>query len=370
MTLAIVLLAAICLASANGANDNFKGVATLFGSGTASYRNALAWATVSTFLGSLAAIVLSLQLLKAFSGRGLVPDALIADPRYLAAVGMSAGLTVLLATRLGMPVSTTHALVGALVGCGIAAGVPIGLARLQSSFVVPLLVSPAVAVVITCVCDPVFAWAGRLLGISRSTCFCVGADVIEVIPSLSGTAALQRQSQLAIQTGTTVECQTRYQGSVLGIDGAAAIDGLHYLSAGVVSFARGLNDTPKIAALLLALPLLGAGGSSTVVAVAMAVGGLLGARRVAETMSTKITAMNPGQGCTANLVTSTVVIAASCVGLPVSTTHVSCGALFGVGISTGQAQWISIARILSAWVTTLPVGALLGALCFWMLRSL
>lgn len=53
MTLTIILLAVCCLTYANGANDNFKGVATLFGSGTTSYRRALLWATLTTFLGSL-----------------------------------------------------------------------------------------------------------------------------------------------------------------------------------------------------------------------------------------------------------------------------------------------------------------------------
>ena len=66
-------------------------------------------------------------------------------------------------------------------------------------------------------------------------------------------------------------------------------------------------------------------------------GGLLAARRVAETLSRKITPMNHSQGLTANLVTSLVVIGASRFGLPVSTTHVSCGSLFGLGAITGAA---------------------------------
>ncbi len=63
MTLAIILLAVIALAYANGANDNFKGVATLFGSGTTAYRGALLWATITTLLGSLTAIFLAGQLI-------------------------------------------------------------------------------------------------------------------------------------------------------------------------------------------------------------------------------------------------------------------------------------------------------------------
>jgi PiT family inorganic phosphate transporter len=100
------------------------------------------------------------------------------------------------------------------------------------------------------------------------------------------------------------------------------------------------------------------------VGLAIALGGLLHARQVAETISHKITAMNSGQGFTANLMTSLIVIGASRLGLPVSTTHVSCGALFGLGVTTRQAQWKTIGTILLAWVITLPAGAVFGAVTY------
>lgn len=105
---------------ANGANDNFKGVATLFGSGTTDRRRALLWATGTTLIGSLCAIWLAGELLSRFSGKGIVSDALTADPGFATAVALGAGLTVLLATRLGMPISTTHSLVGVLTGTALA----------------------------------------------------------------------------------------------------------------------------------------------------------------------------------------------------------------------------------------------------------
>ena len=116
MALGILLVAVLCLAYANGANDNFKGVATLFGSGTTNYRWALTWATITTFIGSVTAVVLAETLLKSFSGKGLVAADLVTDADYGAAVALGAGLTVLLATCVGMPISTTHGLVGALIG--------------------------------------------------------------------------------------------------------------------------------------------------------------------------------------------------------------------------------------------------------------
>ncbi len=361
MSLAIVVVCVLCLAYANGANDNFKGVATLFGSGTTDYRKALLWATATTFLGSLVAIVFATTLLKNFSGKGLVDDALVASAGYGAAVALGAGLTVLLATRLGLPVSTTHALVGALVGAGWAAGSPVNLAKLGSGFFLPLLLSPLLALATTVVVYPLFRRMRTACGVTSETCFCVGTETVEVVPVLHHAAALQRVEQLTATIGTTVECRQRYGGRVLGLHAAPLVDRLHYLSAGVVSFARGLNDTPKIAGLLLLAPAFGSFGSVALVGTAIALGGLIGARRVAETMSKKITPMNPGQGFTGNLVTGLIVVAASRYGLPVSTTHVSCGSLFGIGTLTGQANLRTIGTILLAWITTLPLGIAAGA---------
>src|SRR6185436_20174663 len=112
----LLFLATCFLAYSNGANDNFKGVASLFGSRTASYRAAISWATITTFAGSVAAIFLAEGLLKKFSGKGLVPDLLTGSPSFLLAVAIGAGATVILATLTGFPISTTHGLTGALVG--------------------------------------------------------------------------------------------------------------------------------------------------------------------------------------------------------------------------------------------------------------
>jgi len=138
-------------------------------------------------------------------------------------------------------------------------------------------------------------------------------------------------------------------------------DAAHFVSAGVVSFARGLNDTPKIVALLLVIQAFDIKLGMLLVAIAMAVGGLLNARRVAVTMSKRITPLNPGQGFTANLVTSALVIAASRFGLPVSTTHVSVGSLFGIGLITREANARVVTGILLSWVLTLPIAAILSA---------
>lgn len=121
MTLLLPIAVAF-LAYSNGANDNFKGVASLFGSRTCGYRMAISWATAATFAGSVTALFLAQALIKKFSGKGLVPDVLVASPQFVLAVALGAGATVILATRLGFPISTTHVSVGALLGMGIVTG--------------------------------------------------------------------------------------------------------------------------------------------------------------------------------------------------------------------------------------------------------
>jgi len=93
----------------------------------------------------------------------------------------------------------------------------------------------------------------------------------------------------------------------------------------------------------------------------MAAGGWLHSRKVARTMAKRITTLNSGQGLTANLVTAALVLGASRWGVPVSTTHVSCGSIFGIGAVSGSARWKTITQIAAAWLTTLPMGAVVGA---------
>jgi PiT family inorganic phosphate transporter len=366
--LALIFASVLFVAYSNGANDNFKGVATLFGSGTCNYRKALAWATVTTLAGSLLALLLAHGLVATFKGKGLVPDRITIQPAFLLAVSLGAALTVMLATWTGLPVSTTHALTGALVGAGlVAAPTEVRFASLGTSFVLPLLFSPVIAIVLTAMVYPFFRWIRQRSGVTRQSCVCVGAAYEEVRAQPDGTLMLVHTGA-TVQVGQASECFERYQGRMLGWQAGPLLDAMHYLSGGAVGFARGLNDTPKIVALLLAVETIQPNLGLALVAFVMAAGGVLNARKVAETMSRKITRMNPGQGFTANLVTAVLVGAASRFGLPVSTTHVSVGSLFGIGLVNRTARMKMILTILLAWVTTFPIGAALAASIYLLVR--
>jgi PiT family inorganic phosphate transporter len=365
-----LLVVVLSLAFANGANDNFKGVATLHGSDTLAYRPALAWATISTLAGSLAAAWLSGGLVSRFTGKGLVADAAVTSPAFLLAVAAGAAATVLVATRLGFPISTTHALTGALVGAGMVVAGPshVAYGTLGRAFALPLLASPLLATVLTAGLYAALRQARLALGVTHEDCICVGQRAPLAALTADGRVLPVGGGGPGVSIDRPERCERRYAGAVLGIRTQSALNGLHLLTAGAVGFARGLNDTPKIVALLVGAGALGVHDGIGLVAVAMAAGGILAARRVADTMAHGISGMNHGQGLTASLVTAGLVMAASPLGLPVSTTHVSCGALFGIGAVNGEARWRMIGQVLVAWVTTLPV-AILFAAFFALLAS-
>ncbi len=355
----IAVIAALVLAFANGANDNIKGVATLIGGRTMTFKKALAFAAMTTFLGSVMAVTLAQGLLNTFSGKGLVDPKVCASPTFLSCVGLSAAVTVLLATRLGMPISTTHAMVGGITGVGLSAHA-LDAPKLVGTFVVPLLVAPVVALVIAAAVYPLFRWVRLRLGVTRQTCICIEQEFSPVSIASDGSLLLAATGVKLGREYNTSDCLERYDGQVVGLDAQRVLDWFHYLSAGAIGFARGLNDTPKIAAIMITVGAVAPGGATVAVGVGIAIGGLLAARRVANTMSYRITGMNDGQAFTGNLVTAACVIFASRLGAPVSTTHVSCGSLFGIGLVNGQAHLNVIGQILLAWLTTLPVAAAIG----------
>lgn len=373
-----LLISTLFLAYANGANDNFKGVATLYGSYSLGYRGALLLGTGATFLGGLASILVATGLIKMFSGAGVVPAEVATLPAFLTSISAAAGGTVILATIFGLPVSTTHSLTGAIVGTGLVfVGPHLNLALLGKSFALPLLVSPVVAVVLTMLFYGLMHQIAQRTGIKRETCVCLDGARLTAVANLRpvpagaegfATAYSHEAGQL-ITVASAQQCVEKYGGKVLGLQVRQITDAAHIVSAAAVSFARGLNDTPKMLALLLAAQVLELTHGALAIVVAMAIGGLLNARKVAQTMGRGISRMNDGQALSANLVTAFLVIVASRMGMPVSTTQVSVGAIAGVGLINGTANGKMISGILASWLMTLPIAAVLGASIALTLRT-
>jgi PiT family inorganic phosphate transporter len=263
-------------------------------------------------------------------------------------------------------------LTGAIVGSGlVAVGTQVNFQALGKGFLLPLLLSPVLAVVLAAPLYLFFRMLRLRFGITKEWCICVGSrQEVVPIPQAASVMTMQNAAPPAVDVsiGETARCSERYAGKFLGINSQRVMDTAHFASAGVVSFARGLNDTPKIAALLLVVKILDIRWGLVAVAMAIAIGGLLNAKKVAETMSLKITTMNHGQGFAANVSTGILVILASKYGLPVSTTHVSVGSLFGIGLTTGKANVRVVLGILLSWVLTMPCAALIAAVVYSLIR--
>ena len=181
----LLFLALAALAYANGANDVSKGVATLVGSGTSRYRQALVWGTAWTAAGSLAAGIFSRALIDTFS-KGIIGPHHQMSGTFLLAALIGAIIWVLLATWTGLPVSTTHAITGALCGAAVAAFGWRGVlwTSLEHKVVFPLLFSPLVSLAGLWLLFPALRAA---LGPLDSQCACAEAR-LPVRSALTGIA--------------------------------------------------------------------------------------------------------------------------------------------------------------------------------------
>ncbi len=322
ITVGILLIALV--AYANGSNDVSKAIATLVGSGVTNYRRAVQWGTLMTVLGALLSAATGAALVKTFSSGLLVPGAAI-TPAFAIGAVVGTAAWVGLSSRVGLPVSTTHALTGSILVTGaVALGTQsVKWVALRDKVAVPLLTSPLIALVLA-------------------------VAVILVLKVRRGR-------------------------------GWAPVRGLHWISSGATSAARGLNDAPKLAGLgaLLFLAIQHSAPTNAqslalagVISVAMGFGSYIGGRRVTETLARKVTRMDDREGTASNVVTSFLVTLAAVRGLPVSTTHVSSGSIIGIGAQArdGRLNLSTVRDMILAWAITLPAAGLL-AISAWALMS-
>ncbi len=356
----IALFSLGLLAFANGANDVSKGIATLAGSGVADARRAIRWGTIWTLAGALSGLCLGSNLIATFSKDIYAGDPALSAPAALA-VAFAPSLWVLLATRFGWPVSTTHALTGGLLGTGILAfgwqGINWGNAL--AKIVVPLAASPFVSIGLAFVLFPVLR---SVMAVVENHCLCL-TPFPQIVPKIAShgneTAAATAGAVTLPVLGSMEECRTAVTGWSL------KRDQVHWLTSALVSFSRGLNDTPKLIAVVLPLLLLAQskfnGWLFLVAALAMGLGSWAAGRKVTDLLGFRVTPMDHDQGFSANFVTALLVIFATRFGLPVSTTHVSASAIMGVGLAGKRSLDVKVvSEMLLAWLVTVPVSALIG----------
>lgn len=360
--LLLVAAAAIAIAYANGQNDVSKGIATLVGSGVTSYRRAIVWGSVWTGVGGIAGAALAGAMLTTF-GNGLLTTGATPTLATALAVVLGAAAWVAIASRTGLPVSTTHALVGALVGVAIVAFGTAGIrwGVLGYKIAVPLLVGPFVALAITAT----LLRFGRRRASADCACLAPGGVAATVPGALAHTFEVP-----AIVVGSRAECERAHPTAV-----RITIDHLHWLTSGAASFARGLNDAPKIVALVLSGAALAGDGVAlstwfVVVTAAMVAGSLVGGLRVTRVLAEDVTRMDHREGFIANLTTATLVTLAAVKGMPLSTTHVASGAIIGAGTARrDRIDWRTVRKLAMAWIVTLPLAAALAIGVYVVLQA-
>lgn len=337
----------IALATANGANDVSKGVATLAGSGVTRYRTAIVWGAATTLVGALVSGVFAERMMKLFTS-GIV--SVKPTPTFTLAVICGTVGWVAIATLTRLPVSTTHAIIGSLLGAGLLfAPTAVAWSSLAPRLVVPLLLSIAVSYTLSGGLNRIFARRGA----EAVDCFCVGAEQLD--------AGVVQITQINVMKGTTQQCASA--GGYLKLNTEA----LHWLSSGAVGFARGMNDTPKLVA--IGSVVLGTRVSMNALllalAAAMFAGSLYAGGRVARVLGDKIVRMDHREGLLANVASALLVGFGANLGLPMSTTHVSTGAIAGIaGANTGRLNRRTVRDLTLAWTVTPLVAALIASMSY------
>jgi phosphate/sulfate permease len=317
------LSGAALLAFANGANDISKSIATLVGSGESDYKKAVVVASLAVAAGAALASAWAVKMTLLFTKGMLAPQVQLNQAFALAILAGAVGW-VLLSTRIGMPVSTTHAIVGATLLTGLYAfGFDQVLwGSVWKKVALPLLLSPIAAFGAAWLIFRFLHWL----------------------------------------------CREKY---CLNCHWA------HWASAVSSGFARGLNDTPKIAglgfvfyALVDPTVVVAPRWFFLVLAAANALGGIIMGLKVTETLAHKVTKMDHLEGFAANLTTSAMVVATAVHGFPVSTTHVSSSAIMGMGLRKGlrAVNGRLVGEIALAWLVTLPTAGLIGVCSYWLLK--
>lgn len=325
LTLLVVVALAVLFDYINGFHDTANAIATSVATKALRPPYAIAMATAFNFIGAFAGTAVAKTI-----GAGLVNDA--TTTQAIVAAALIGAITWNLITWwLGLPSSSSHALIGGLLGATII-GAGFDQLNLQGIFdkvLVPLVSSPIIGFSLAFGLMVALYWVFR-----------------------------------------------RAQRRPLG----KAFRRLQVFSAGYMAFAHGSNDAQKTMGIItLALFSAGVIPDNTVPwevivisATAISLGTAVGGWRIMHTMGHKVVELEPIHGFAAETTGATVIFGAAQLGMPVSTTHVISSAIMGVGSSKGVrgVRWGVARSILIAWVLTIPMAGLVGAGAWWVLNAL
>src|SRR6516164_8642321 len=320
-----LILVALAFDFLNGLHDTANSIATLVSTRMLRPRYAVIWAA---FFNFIAFLVFGVHVARTV-GVGIV-SADVIDPHVIFGALMGAIFWNLLTWWAGIPSSSSHALIGGLVGAGV---VKAGL----SSIVWPGLVTTGAFIVLS-----------PLLGF-------LFALFLVLAVSWAFVRANPRSAEPAFQW-------------------------LQFAAASLISLGHGGHDAQKtmgiIAVLLFSQGYLGGNfyvpfWVVLICQATIALGTLVGGWRIVHTVGSKITRMTPVQGCCASTAGAIMLFAATFLGIPVSTTHTVTGSVVGVGAArkVSTVRWNVASNIVAAWVVTLPASALMAALCYLLSKA-
>ncbi|WP_158772651.1 inorganic phosphate transporter [Cobetia sp. L2A1] len=399
-----------------GANDVANAMGTSVGSKAITIKQAILIAVVFEFLGAWLAGGEVTETIR----KGIIdPSLLVENPQYLVygmlASLLSAGIWLMIASMKGWPVSTTHSIVGAIVGFA-AAGLGVDavqwdkVGQIAASWLVSPLLAGSIAFVLfksvqTLIFDneDPFAAAKRYVPMYM---FLVGF-IIAMVTLVKGLKHVglnlnfESSLLLSIMIGAIVmgigvlmerkvarsrlKEKNRATGDDFDFSGVEKIFGLLMMfTACAMAFAHGSNDVANavgpLAAIISVVDSAGqidAKASMPWWVLVLGGGGIVFGlvtygRRVIATVGSGITELTPSRGFAATLAAASTVVLASGTGLPISTTHTLVGAVLGVGLARGMAalNLRVIGTIVMSWLITLPAGAILSILFFFMFKGM
>jgi PiT family inorganic phosphate transporter len=390
-----------------GANDVANAMATSIGSGALTIKQALIVAAVFEFAGA----VLAGGEVTSTIRSGIVDSTLVVDQPQLLVYGMlaallAAGTWLLAASRMGWPVSTTHSIVGAIVGFAVVAlGVDSVAWNQVGTIVASWVISPVTAGVIAYFVFSSIQWLilQRADPLERARRYAplyvfVTVALISLVTMLKGLTHVGLNLEtwqaysIAVSTGAVVALIGRWFIMRIKVDKKAerrfhfatverVFGVLMVITACSMAFAHGSNDVANAigpVAAVVSVASSGVVGQQAPVSIWILILGGLGivvglatfGRHVIATVGAKITALTPTRGFSAELAAAFTIVLASGTGLPVSTTHTLVGAVLGVGMARGISaiNLAVVGRIFVSWIVTIPAGAGLSILFFYLLR--